>query len=240
MGEDNDPVIPINPKGDPITDPINPPGDPGWISAVNKELVEKHGEDMRQHANINPILEDYYSLKAKDADAIFKPKEGATPEEVAQYKERMDIPANVSGYELDAPAPELQDADFDKWFRDVSLETNQSKDQAKGMYNAWIGIRKEAADALKAETAKAEVDARASLGAGYDAAVANVGKIIEVGGPELKAWLNETGAGNHPGFLKVFTKLGSMISEDALGNTPNTHGSTEKSAAEVLYPNQGK
>lgn len=240
MGEDNDPVIPINPTGDPITDPINPPGDPGWISAVNKELVEKHGEDMRQHANINPILEDYYSLKAKDADAIFKPKEGATPEEVAQYKERMDIPADASGYEFDAPPTELEDADFEKWFRDVSLETNQSKDQAKGMHKAWIGLQQKAAEASKAESAKAEVDARASLGAGYDVAVANAAKIIEMGGEDLRSWLNETGAGNDSRFLTIFTKLGSMISEDSMGNLSQSHGSTEKSAAEVLYPNQGK
>ena len=240
MAEEDTTVLDTNQQEGEGAEQVNDTPDPGWISAVKKEIVEAHGEDMRQHSNINPILEDYYSIKAKNAEAIFRPKEGATSEEIAQYNELMGIPADAQGYEFETPPEGIGNADFDTWFRDVSLENKLDTGQAKGVHNAWNKLQKEAADAKKAETTEAERVARAELGSGYDAAVANAVKILEIGGEELKSWLDETGAGNDPRFLKVFTKIGSLISEDSIGSTHSKPGGERLSVEERLYPNQGK
>jgi len=239
-GEEIDPIDNTNPPEGTVVDPINPPADPGWLSAVTKDLKEKHGEDMRQHANINPILEDYYSIKDKLAEATFKPKDGATPEEVAKYNETMGIPPNVEGYELDAPPEGLEDANFDGWFKDVALRVGLSKEQAKGQYNEWNKLRSDAVEAKKAEVLETERTMRTEMGSGYDAAVANAEKIIQLGGEDLRTWLNESGAGNDARFVRVFAKIGSMISEDSLGNTHANPQGNPKTLEDRIYPDQGK
>ena len=223
------------------TGQVNTTQDPGWMSAVKNDIIEAHGEDMRQHGNINPILEDYYSQKAKVADAIFKPGPEATEEEVAQYNKLMDIPTEAQGYEFEANPEGFEgNADFDTWFRDVALTSKLSTDQAKALHSSWNGLQAEAGKAQKAQIAETERVLKTELGSGYDAAMANAVRIVELGGPEVKAWLDETGAGNDPRFTKMFAKLGAMISEDSIGQTRETQGAAEKSLAERLYPNQGK
>ncbi|MCK5614054.1 hypothetical protein KAR91_69970 [Candidatus Pacearchaeota archaeon] len=220
---------------------VNVEQDPGWMSAVKKEIIEAHGEDMRQHGNINPILEDYYSVKAKVGEAIFKPGSEATEEEVAQYNKLMDIPAAAEGYEFDAlPEGVEADEDFDGWFRDIALKGQYSATQAKSFRTEWYNLQAEAKTAQKAEIAETERVLKTELGSGYDAAMANAVRIVELGGEGMKAWLDETGAGNDPRFTRVFAKLGAMISEDSLATTHETGGSSEKTLAERMYPTQGK
>lgn len=75
-------------------------------------------------------------------------------------------------------------------------------------------------------------------GAKYDANLSVAAKAVQLGGPELRDALNETGAGNHPAIIKFFHKIGSTISEDKMdGNTRTTPAA--KDAREVigsLYP----
>lgn len=58
-----------------------------------------------------------------------------------------------------------------------------------------------------------------------------------LGSPGLKEYLNASGGGNHPELIRIFAKVGSMISEDR----PATGGAEGKGkpaeAAHVLFPN---
>ncbi len=53
--------------------------------------------------------------------------------------------------------------------------------------------------------------------------------------PEFKAYLNETGLGNHPEMLRMLFKTGQAISEDKF--VPSNQGNAKaRDAAKTLYP----
>ena len=58
------------------------------------------------------------------------------------------------------------------------------------------------------------------------------------GTPEMKQALVETGMGSHPEFVRFIYRVGKALSED--GYVPATHGRTNKSYAETMYPSKSK
>lgn len=213
--------------------------DPGYMAAVKADLREKYGDELRKYQNINPIIEDYFTLREKAEKAILKPSEDATEEEVAKYKEAIGIPKEANEYELDDPPEELG-KEFQDWFRGLAFESELNKDQAKNLYASLVKLEQDSISKKIEAKANVERELRKELGSDYDSAIANAAKIVELGGDDIKSWLEETGAGNDPRFVKVFSKLGAMISEDAIGQTQATKKGDSLSLAERLYPNQGK
>ncbi len=51
---------------------------------------------------------------------------------------------------------------------------------------------------------------------------------------EFKKTLNETGFGNHPEVIRIFTRIGKLMGEDVLARS-GVQGSGEKSMEDVLY-----
>jgi len=236
---------PADPPADPGDDPGNeppadPPADPGWMAGASKELKEKYGEDMRKHDNISSQLSELYALKEKSSSAIFKPGKDATDEEVAAYKEAMNIPLAADDYEFD-PLGEGQtpDENTETWARGVALKANLDKDQAKIVYSELKQLesigRKAQAEAMEAARKETEKEMRQAYGKDYEITMAKTARVVELGGPELKTWMNETGAGNRPDFIRAMARIGSLISEDSLGKEDLGGPKGSKSAAEVLY-----
>ncbi len=52
---------------------------------------------------------------------------------------------------------------------------------------------------------------------------------------EFKKTLNETGFGNHPEVIRIFTRIGKLMGEDVLTKS-GVQGSGEKSMEDVFYP----
>ena len=59
--------------------------------------------------------------------------------------------------------------------------------------------------------------------------------VQKFGGDDFIQMLNETGYGNHPAVIKVFSKIGALISNDEF-IAPGKAG-VQRSQAETLYPN---
>lgn len=79
-------------------------------------------------------------------------------------------------------------------------------------------------------------------GAKFDASMASIGGLIaQYGDDNLRAALDLTGAGNHPAFFNFFAKIAAQMGEGGVLKMPPSPGGTgDKSAADILYPNQGK
>ena len=216
--------------------------DPGYMAAVKADLRDKYGDELRQYENINPIIEDYFTLKAKSSEAIIKPKEDATEEEVALYKEKMGIPKGADEYELDDPPEILGDQkEFDGWYKDMALEANLTKDQAKVVYAKWNELQATAIEKQNLEVKETEKALRKELGSDYEGAMANVGTILQQAGQDFVDYLTDTGIGNDPRFLKAMAKLGAVVSEDSIGLTKSKDPTgSSLSLAQRLYPSQGE
>ena len=92
------------------------------------------------------------------------------------------------------------------------------------------------------QTVKDWVDeAKSDTEIGGDNFDANVGlakrAIDKFGTPKLIVVMNQTGLGNHPEFIRLFTRVGKLIKEDDPGGD-TTPAVTDKTPAEILYPNE--
>ena len=66
--------------------------------------------------------------------------------------------------------------------------------------------------------------------------IANRG-LDKFGTPKLVEVLKQTGLGNHPEFIRLFTRVGKLVKEDDPGGDTRPQGA-EKTQAQVLYPNE--
>lgn len=72
----------------------------------------------------------------------------------------------------------------------------------------------------------------------YDENVGLANRAVDkFGTPKLVEVLKQTGLGNHPEFVRLFTRIGKLIKEDDPGGNETPPGS-DKTAAEILYPNE--
>jgi len=60
--------------------------------------------------------------------------------------------------------------------------------------------------------------------------------VTRFGTPELKQYLETSGAGNHPEIIRLMAKVGAMIGEDVPAISENPGVPVEKDKASILYP----
>ena len=217
----------------------------GWLAAVSDDVFNAHKEELSKHGNISAVLKEHFNDKAKYADAIIKPKDNASKEEVALYKERMGIPLDANGYQFDAlPEGATENADFEAWYRAKALEMNLDADQGKKFFGAMKQMEADGMKAQKADLDKkrgeAELAMRAEYGSQYDAVLRKSALVAGLGGPEFEKFLDTSGLGSHPDFLRGIGRIAHMVSEDSLGKGQPGGSGTEKSLADRMYPDQNK
>jgi hypothetical protein len=77
-------------------------------------------------------------------------------------------------------------------------------------------------------------------GAQFDANLQTARKAVtRFGSPELKAFLDESGLGNHPEIVRTFARIGKAIAEDSIAGVtaPPPGQKSEEDLLRALYPN---
>lgn len=165
-----------------------------------------------------------------------------TPEQKAA-RDAAELAAKVpEKYEFKLPdGVTLDQATYDAFtpkFKELGLNATQ----AQGLVDTYMASMKasnEASEkAFEQQTKDWEATARADAeigGAKFDASVARAHKTMSAfGSPELVRLMNTTGFGNHPEFIRFFSKVGEKISEDTM-HRPGEQGSGARSIEERLY-----
>jgi hypothetical protein len=131
------------------------------------------------------------------------------------------------------------DNDAEKSFRATAHEAGITQDQFSKVM-AWAVNRSgELGKTFEAEKAAAAESLKTEWGKDYDVNLKKVGKTIDLAfGDEAAAVVNKLGIGNMPSVAKALLKFSAMLSEDVFVDGSTASG--PKSAAEVLYGNQGK
>jgi len=138
-------------------------------------------------------------------------------------------------------------------FNTIAKELDLNQDQAQRLVD-YQSQRTEAAnekqatalaDAIRKQAEDWTNELKNDPDFGGDNLDKNVGLAVKVtnkfGSPELKAVLDSSGMGNNPELIKMFNKIGKAFAEDSLDpDDMNSESGSDKSAADVLYPNQGK
>jgi hypothetical protein len=108
------------------------------------------------------------------------------------------------------------------------------KDLGVEMLKKWETAQSEALEAMRTEWADAAKSDKEIGGAKFDENLAGAKAAMDkFATPELTAFLNESGLGNHPEMIRLFWKLNTQISDDAL--VSGNPAPQPKTRAEVLF-----
>ena len=108
------------------------------------------------------------------------------------------------------------------------------KDLGVAMLKKWETAQSEALEAMRTEWADASKSDKEIGGAKFDENLAGAKAAMDkFATPELTAFLNESGLGNHPEMIRLFWKLNNQISDDAL--VSGNPAPQSKTRAEILF-----
>ena len=123
-------------------------------------------------------------------------------------------------------------------FAEQAFSLGFSKSQAQGLRGWWEGLNEHARQATEQAKAEAAAQLMREWGQSYSANMGLAGKVLgQLGTPALAEKLDSTGLGNDPDLVRVFHRIGQLLSEDSLIMGASGGGSAPLSAAEIFYPN---
>lgn len=139
------------------------------------------------------------------------------------------------GYSLD----ETTAQGFGNVCREMNLTNEQANTMAKFGFDfvSQIQAAQEQQEAQQSEVWATQT--RTELGANFEKTVSLAGagiERLEREIPELRSILNENGLGNRLPIVKMFARIGEMVSEDQ-GGTLSNRSNMEATGYQALYPN---
>ena len=167
------------------------------------------------------------------------PEQTTTPEPVPtpeKAPEAYDFTGSLpEGYSLD----ETTAQGFGNVCREMNLTNEQANTMAKFGFD-FIGQIQAAQEAQALQQSKDwATQTRTELGANFEKTVSLAGagiERLEREIPELRSILNENGLGNRLPIVKLFARIGEMVSEDQ-GGTLSNRSNMEATGYQALYPN---
>lgn len=173
----------------------------------------------------NPTTATETKPTEKPAEGEAKPdaKTATAPESYADFKA-------PEGLELDGEV--LGD------LKTLGKELGLSQDNAQKVFDLGLKLQQRQGEAWQAQMQKWVGEAKADKEVGGEKFAENLAvvqkAVTQFGSPELKAYLDKTGLGNHPEMVKAFYRIGKAISAD--GFVPGGKNTTPKTLSERLYP----
>lgn len=169
---------------------------------------------MNSEDPLNAVAKSYVHAVKKmgvpPEQMIRLPGEGEPMDDVYHALGRPDSPANYSN---------LPDTDDFKPVREAFFETGLSDSQAKNVLDIYMKGMEEINEEQDAQFQKERVNNKLAIqqewGADYERK-ANLAQraFNQFADPDAIALMDETGIGEHPALMRMFSNIGSMLSED--------------------------
>jgi hypothetical protein len=146
---------------------------PKFASQISPEIKTRYAKDLEGYADkgLNEIVSDLFDTRSQLARAIIPPDpKTGTPEEIAAFRKKINVPDTADGYQIDASAfKDLEGVDeVVKTLKEKAFAKSLNQKQAQGYVEDMLGFGKAAKEARTA----AEKDAREKfddrLGASID------------------------------------------------------------------------
>lgn len=178
---------------------------------------------VKEAADLNTFVKNAVETKRMVGNAVRIPGENATPEEISSFYEKLGRPKEFTEYAPpeDAKLPDgvsIPDSIMDaakKAFHDAGLSTSQAQ-KIFGWYFNHINEAAAQNQAQRQQTLDEQINAlKDEWGQKYslklDAAKAVVKKF---GDENFSKWLDETGMGSNPAFIKMLAGIGETMLDD--------------------------
>jgi hypothetical protein len=200
---------------------------PETVSEANwaKSLPEDFEglESLEKFKSLEDLAKGYvHAEKLIGREKIPMPE---TDEEMAAALKRLGAPETVEEYNLQLPADvderykEVFQQDLD-WFGRAALEHNLTRKQVEGLFKSYSEYQGEVLESVNEANRKARSEAMTLIqrehGDNYEQAIHDAGRVLnEFGDEALKTTLDETGLGNHPGLVRMLSKIAPLIGEES-------------------------
>jgi len=118
------------------------------------------------------------------------------------------------------------DEELEKSFRSAAYASGLNKRQATALYDQFVKQQLDRHGAMQVHNqqarAKVEADMRRELGNQYEGALGKARSVMgSYADPEFRQWLDESGLGNDPRMIRVFSRIGQdMAGEQRLIGKP--------------------
>lgn len=207
---------------------------PAWVPA-----------DLRSHKSLTKFKEPgdvakaYVSLETMLGKRVEIPADDAPAEAKAAWRTKIGVPDNADGYDKPTvPEGVTLDEGIFSAARSKFHELGIPKGQGKALMDWFVGMEldlSQKANSARAAEKEAGMEAlNKKWGAAAPRQVALCQRFVaEVGGPELQAALNETGAGNDPRVVAALAKAGAMMEESNMIAPVNVGQSADDAIAEI-------
>lgn len=218
----DDPKAPVT--GEPVVDPKVVPAAPAavneWLATLPEPL--RGEKTLTKFKDPAALAQSYVNLE-KMPRGVTAPKDDAPDTEWNEYYEKLGRPKTVDEYKIKAKVPEgvIWNDVAEKTMLTKMHARGLSTKQAQGLINDYLGLTVEGLTEVKRslneskDTAEAEM--RKEWGGLADRNISLVQRVVhEFGGEEFKTYLDETGLGNDPRFMKFVHALGVPMLEDNL------------------------
>lgn len=183
------------------------------------ETLRAH-EAFTKYEKLGDLGNEFITLRGRVENSIPKLGPNATDAEKAAYRAALGVPEKADGYDITIPEGLPQDKETVDWFRATAHSLGLPKEAGEGIAKAYFG--KMAADLAKvhgdisARQTKAVNDLKAEWKDGYQANLdLAINTAKKIGGEEFVKELDATRIGDNPQLIKVFHKIGTLISESA-------------------------
>jgi hypothetical protein len=207
-------------------------------------MAEEVVEEVAEEEVAETLLtEETPEVKKEETDSPADVKADDAPDKKTEGEERV-IPEE---YEFKMPEGVELDTAKAEEFSVIAKEMELTQDGADKFVGLYVKAQADAIEAQRAAWDKQLSDWREAStnddemgGAGFQKNVGMAKKALDIfGNQELREVLNTSGMGNHPEVLRLLSKVGEAASDDSFV-FGKTGVSEKKSAADILFPNQGK
>lgn len=221
----------------PATAPAAPQGaSDDWRATLPEGLRAE--KSLATFKDVGALAQSFVETKRMQGAMVAIPGKDAKPEAVAAFREKLGVPKEPSGYTPPTP-PEGQALDQARWDRwaghahKLGLTPEQLSGlaalEAEERQGALTGVKQEwqaGLDKLKGEWGDALYAKNVTLAARA---------IDRHMSPEGKAFLDESGLGNHPELVKAWASIGGLLAEDGyiegrVAGVPSTDEATARIA----------
>jgi len=222
---------------------VEPKVEPTWRDTLPEKI--RGEKTLSKFKDPAALAESYVNLEKYAGGAVRIPGESATKDEIAAFNEKLGVPKDIGGYGLkyeDLKVPDSIKGKFDEDafgnFLTWAHSEGFTKKQVQKMVDRFVQTQQRDDDAVaqagarSADEALVEIKKEWGSTTGRNLALVQRG-VKEFFGPEFASWLEETGAGNDPRFLKGALRTFQPMMEDGLISGENLGTSRADAEAEI-------
>lgn len=192
---------------------------PEWLRGIDADLL--NDPIMKNHKDVGSLVKSYvHAARMVGADKAIVPGKNASPEEIKAYISKLGLPESVDKYDVKIGEDSLFSGDRSKALKELALQNNILPGQ---LQNVMDFVEKNLTELVGQDEQASQKEVMAGInklkeewgeeGFAKNARLSHL-TAKHFGGDEFIKYLNESGLGNNPELIRVFSEIGGKLKQE--------------------------